>query len=115
MPSPIADQLIGTQFFQINNSRDTVIATQSGMILSIPQHTFETSMDKQCKIEIKEAISPTDIIKGGLNTMAGPTLLETGVMFKISAFQDDKELALNNGKSIEFMVPTTDKTPGMRL
>ena len=115
MPSPIADQLIHTQFFQINNSKDTVITTQSGMILSIPQHTFETSMDKQCKIEIKEAISPTDIIKGGLNTMAGPTLLETGGMFKISAFQDNKELALKNGKSIEFMVPTTNKTPGMRL
>ncbi len=115
MSSPIADQLIHTQFFQINNSKDTVITTQSGMILSIPQHTFETSMDKQCKIEIKEAISPTDIIKGGLNTMAGPTLLETGGMFKISAFQDDKELTLNNGKSIEFMVPTSNKTPGMRL
>jgi hypothetical protein len=110
-----ADSLIPDQIFQLNNSRDTIIITKAGMILSFPKNSFATENSEQYKIELKEAIAPAEIIKGGLSTMADATLLETGGMFKISAYQKDKILALQEDKFIDFLVPTYNKIPGMKL
>ena len=114
-PKAIAESLIPSQFFELNNLRDTVIITEGGMIFSIPQNSYNTLNNEHFKIEIKESITPVDIIKGGLSTMAGTTVLETGGMFQIYARQDKEALSLNTNQFIEFLVPTANKIPGMKL
>ena len=114
-PKAIAESLIPSQFFELNNLRDTVIITEGGMIFSIPQNSYNTLNNEHFKIEIKESITPVDIIKGGLSTMAGATVLETGGMFQISARQDKEALSLSPNQFIEFLVPTANKIPGMKL
>lgn len=110
-----ADSLITSQIFKLNNLRDTVVITKAGIILSISKNSFETENSEHYKIEVKEAITPVEIIKAGLSTMAGATVLETGGMFKVSAYQAEKELALKQDKFIDFLVPTSNKIPGMKL
>jgi hypothetical protein len=41
-PKAIAESLIPSQFFELNNLRDTVIITEGGMIFSIPQNSYNT-------------------------------------------------------------------------
>ena len=98
----ISDSLIKTQFFEINNLKDTLIVTNEGIVFFIPKNGFITGSSPIYQLEIKEALSPAQIIKGGLSTLADNDLLETGGMFKISAFQAKMKIYLNDSSFIDF-------------
>lgn len=114
-PIAEADLLLNPEYFEIDNSADTIIITKSGTILNIKENSFEVKDNKNIKVTVKETITPAQIIKGGLSTFSDYTLLETGGMFKVSAFQGNKELSLKKDSTIDFMVPTISKIPGMKL
>lgn len=110
----ISDSLIKTQYFEINNLKDTLIVTNEGIVFFIPKNGFITGSSPIYQLEIKEALSPAQIVKGGLSTLADNDLLETGGMFKISAFQAKMKIYLNDSSFIDFFVPTTNPIPGMQ-
>jgi hypothetical protein len=58
------------QTFEISTKSDTILETQNGVIFAIPHGAFNTSSEK-VKIEVREALTPSDIMKAGLSTISG--------------------------------------------
>lgn len=105
------DKALESQFHKINAQRDTIIETKAGILFQIQANTF---LDKygevptEVSIEVKEAMSASDIIKAGLSTMSNDRLLETGGMFYINARVGEEVLTISQGKQIKVAVPSTD-------
>lgn len=114
-----ADKNLPTQVFEIDNSHDTVIETDKGIVMSIPANCFSEKNGKpvndRIQLELREALDAADMMKAGLSTMSGDQLLETGGMFYINARHDGEQLAFSAGKSILTEVPTDKVKPGMQV
>ena len=109
-----ADRNLPTQLFEINPNKDTVIETMSGMVFAIPAGAFLNATDP-ITLEIKEALTPMDIMKGGLSTTSNGELLETGGMFYLNARNGETSLKINPDKPVYANVPTNEIRPGMQL
>jgi cytochrome c2 len=109
-----ADRNLPTQVFHINPNKDTVIETQNGIVFAIPAGAFVGAEDP-FTLEIREAITPMDIMKGGLSTTSNGELLETGGMFYINARNGETSLKINAEKPVYANVPTNEIKPGMML
>ncbi|HTL80787.1 MAG TPA: hypothetical protein VL651_03735 [Bacteroidia bacterium] len=109
-----ADKNLPTQLFTINPDKDTVIETQSGIVFAIPAHAFLNAKDP-VTLNIREAVDPLDIIKGGLSTMSDSNLLQTGGMFCIDARNGETALKIDPAHPVYANVPTNEIKPGMML
>ncbi|HLG02360.1 MAG TPA: cytochrome c [Bacteroidia bacterium] len=109
-----ADKNLPTQLFTINPARDTVIETTSGIVFAIPAGAFLDAQEP-IMLEIREALTGFDIIKGGLSTTSDGQLLETGGMFYLNARNGEKSLLINPAKPVYANVPTNEIKPGMQL
>ena len=101
-----------TQQFQIDTRNDTVVVTKHGTVFAIPAHAFESS-SQSILFTVQEAITPAEIIRAGLSTMANDKLLETGGMFNIQAYDAGK--AVNITREIIAETPTTIDSKNMKL
>jgi hypothetical protein len=114
-----ADKNLAPQVFEIRADKDTVIETSGGIVIAIPAGAFSdkngAGVQGKVEIEVKEALTPGDIIKGGLSTMSDGRLLETGGMFYFNARQNGTSLVVTKNKSINVNVPTDEKRAGMML
>ncbi|MBC7862103.1 MAG: cytochrome c [Bacteroidia bacterium] len=115
----MADKNLSPQLFKIDNTRDTVIETEGGMVLAIPSGCFKDKQNATLKEpvdpEIKEAFTPETILTSGLSTMSGDRMLETGGMFYLSARNGSDPLQIDATKPINANVPAAEKKPGMML
>jgi mono/diheme cytochrome c family protein len=109
-----ADRNLPTQLFTINPTKDTVIETMGGIVFAIPAGAFVNAKDPMT-LEIREALTPMDIMKGGLSTTSNGELLETGGMFYINARNGETSLQINPDKPVYANVPTNEIRPGMQL
>lgn len=109
-----ADRNLPTQLFTIDPSKDTVIETMDGLVFAIPAGAFLDAKNP-VKLEIREALSPLDIIKGGLSTTSDGKPLETGGMFYLNARNGETSLKINPEKPVYANVPTNEIRPGMML
>lgn len=109
-----ADRNLPTQLFEIDPGKDTVIETESGLIFAIPAGAFMHAQNP-VTLEIREALTPMDIMKGGLSTTSDGQLLETGGMFYLNARNGETSLQLDPQKPIYANVPTNEIKPGMML
>lgn len=109
-----ADRNLPMQLFTINPNMDTVIETMGGMIFAIPAGAFLDAKDPVI-LEIREALTPMDIIKGGLSTTSNGELLETGGMFYLNARNGETSLKINPAKPVYANVPTNEIRPNMQL
>jgi hypothetical protein len=114
-----ADKYLPSQFFSIDNSKDTVIETEGGIVFAIPQGCFldenGNPVKGSVKLNVKEALKPEDIMKGGMDTRSDGNLLETGGMFYLNPTQDGKNLKIDPSKGIYTEVPSDGHKPGMML
>lgn len=99
------------QIFSVNISSDTVLMTNSGCIIKLPMGTLESSSN-QVKLEIKEALSNTEIVLAGLTTMSGSQPLSSGGMIYINAAEGYK---IEIKKEIEILVPSRTYNPNMEV
>jgi hypothetical protein len=117
--SPLFDSLSpATQTFLIKGDRDTLIVGQNGTTLTIPKNTFVNSQGQTAAtitISLVEANTIADIIKSNLQTTSGENILQTGGMFFIDAKEDNKSLAIAEGKSIYVEVKSNYKDPQMKI
>ncbi len=105
---------LDNQIFIINNSQDTVVETEDGMVIYIPANTFD--VEGNYELLVKEAIQADDIMKAGLQTFDQEgNLLETGGMFRIEGIKNNQILSMNKGKEFTVNVPTNNKKGGMSL
>jgi hypothetical protein len=112
------EDLLPEQGFVINNAQDTVIETENGMVLVIPENAFvdeNGNLVSDVDFEVKEAFETTDILKAGLTTMADGRLLETGGMFFLNAYSNGKKLKLAEGKKILAEIPNINPREDMML
>ena len=102
----------GTESFVIDNSADTIIETEEGVVFGIPANAFK-SENKKIRLEIKTAISPDKIMLQGLSTISNGQLLQTAGMFYINGYANEKPVSLV--KKINVSVPTDKVNPDMQL
>ena len=95
------DQLL-SQIFTVNTTHDTTLLTKNGCVINIPKESLESDSNN-VKLEIKEALSNTDIILAGLTTMSGKQALSSGGMIYINAATGYK---VTIKKQLEILVPT---------
>ena len=111
-----ADKYLNPQIFKLKSNQDTVIETSGGIVLSIPKGAFVNASGQspdEVELEIKEALSPLEIMKAGLSTMSDGKLLETGGMFYINARNNKENLKIDPEKGIYANIP--DKNPGKNM
>ncbi len=117
--SPLFDSLQpATQTFTIKGNRDTLLVGQNGTTLTILKNTFVNSHGQEAttvSIDLVEVNSIPEIIKANLQTTSGDKILQTGGMFFIDAKENNKSLALAEGKSIYVEVKANVKDPQMKI
>jgi mono/diheme cytochrome c family protein len=64
------------EYFTILPDKDTTIKTSKGALIAVRSGTF----NKETKLEVKEAYSLADMIKGGLTTLSDGNILSSGGM-----------------------------------
>jgi hypothetical protein len=114
-----ADSFLPPQVFLLNASKDTIIETRDGIVLSVPGNGFLSASGEVVKgsiqLIVKEAMDAASIMKAGLSTMSGDRTLETGGMFFIDARQGKQILKINPDNAIYAAVPADTIKPGMML
>lgn len=78
-----------TQVVSIDITKDTVLHTKNGALIRIP-HGALSSSSNPVQLEIKEAYTMQDILKGGLTTMSNGQPLSSGGMMYINPVGDNK-------------------------
>jgi mono/diheme cytochrome c family protein len=102
------------QIFSINTKNDTIVVSDQGIVLFIPKNAFATD-DEVVNLVLQEALTPSDILLAGLETMSNGQLLETGGMFNLLAFDSNGKVELAPNKELTMDVPTDEIKPGMML
>jgi|GEM_PF-1473333 len=110
----LADKVLKSQIFQIDPKKDTIIETNSGIIFQIKANNFLNKFgevpEETIDLEVKEAMTASDIIQAGLSTTSNGELLETGGMFYINARSGKEVLNIDQSKPLRVNVPSvTDK------
>ncbi|HRD53266.1 MAG TPA: hypothetical protein PKY96_11525, partial [Flavobacteriales bacterium] len=117
------DDTTGTRLrpmvLSINPAKDTTLLTPSGLVIDIPRGAFldaqGRALTEAVRVTVLEALDAVSIIKAGLSTMNGDTLLETGGMFYFDARHDGERAAIDSAKPITVMVPSANADPRMML
>ena len=73
---------LSSQIFSLNTHRDTVLLTKGGCIIRLPKESLQSD-NVDIKLEVKEAVTNTDIVLAGLTTMSGKQFLSSGGMIFI--------------------------------
>jgi mono/diheme cytochrome c family protein len=107
----IGTQNLPEQTFQINPTRDTILITKGGCKISILAGTFDG--EGKVQLQLKEALTITDMILAGLSTRSGNMLLKSGGMVYINGERDNKQIKIL--KTIEISVPTSSYDADMNL
>ena len=114
-----ADKYIAPELFKIKGNRDTVIETKGGIIFTIPARAFLDAkgdeVPDEIEIEVKEALTASDIIQAGLSNTSNGKLLETGGMFFLNARKDGKNLLIAQNKGIYTSIPNFHPDKDMQL
>ncbi len=100
------------QYFQVENTSDTVLTGDGGVKVYIPANCFET---ENVKIEMQEFLDYPDIIKAGLTTSSNGEMLESAGMVFINAFNNNhNELKIKEGHAVKICIPGSEQE-GMQL
>jgi cytochrome c551/c552 len=103
----------------VDPAKDTTVITPNGIVLDIPKGAFVDdqghAITTPVRVTLLEALDPLDIMKAGLSTMSGDTLLETGGMFYLDAQVNGKAVKIDPAKPLTAMVPADETKPGMML
>lgn len=105
------DSNLPSQIFTVDINRDTVLQTAKGCVIQIPKGSLQSD-SANLKLEIKEALSNTDIVLAGLNTMSGKQALSSGGMLYFNAASGYK---VEIKKQLSVSVPTQTYNRDMKV
>lgn len=112
-------QNLPKQGFQIKPDRDTTLIGENGTILRIYKNSFEDKNGNQITtpidIELKEALTPIDIVSSNLTTTTNGKPLQTGGMIYLNAKSGNQQLEIARNKSIGVMVPNENIDQEMKI
>jgi mono/diheme cytochrome c family protein len=104
-------EILKSQIFVIDAGRDTSIETLHGSIIKIVAGSF--SVSGSINIEIKEALTPTEIFAAGLSTESNGRLLKSGGMMYINGKSKGEPVTLV--KPIKISIPNQYFDSSMRV
>lgn len=97
------------QTFTAKSNSSTSFTTSKGVQISFAQNSFVTLNNQpvtgDVSIEVKEILTPGDMILNGLPTQSNGSVLESGGEFFVKATQNGQTLKLASGKTIQMQVP----------
>lgn len=109
---------LASQYFSIPEDGGVVLS-EEGILISVPKEAFTLNgspYNQPLTIQFQEAIAPSDIIQGGLNTTSNGQLLETGGMISLTGYtMDGKALDFNPKVGVYVQVPIEDMRSDMQL
>lgn len=104
------DYNIESQTFTIDNSIDNIIEGDNGTKIRITKNTFVDQdgnlIEGQIEIELKEALTPIDMVMGNLTTTFNDQPLQSGGMIYLNATFDSNQLKIAENKTILTSVPS---------
>jgi len=110
---------IPTETFSISNDRDTTLVGKSGTVIRIYKNTFVDTngqpVNGAVDIELKEVLTPYDMVIGNLTTLSDGRMLQTGGMIYINATAAGQQVEIAGDKFIGAAVPTTEMQDSMQL
>jgi len=108
---------IESQNFTINLKKDTVLIGKSGTKILIRKNSFTDKFGNivtdNIAIELKEALTPLDMLIGNLTTLSNGAILESDGMVYINATTNNKQLQIAESESLEVSIPSLNKKEGM--
>ncbi len=102
---------LATQVFNVDINNDTTLLTKNGCIIRLPKGSLQSD-NNNVKLEIKEALSNTDIVLAGLTTTSRGQALSSGGMIYINAAEGYK---VEIKKEVEILVPSKTYNPDMKV
>jgi hypothetical protein len=103
---------IKEQVFKINLNQDTVLKTESGVLIKLSKNTFKSITLTAVKLRVKEILTKADLIKSGISTFDEQgRLLETGGMVNI---QTNPKIEINPKFPIQVSIPANGLNPSMK-
>lgn len=101
---------------EFDNTKDTMLIGPKGTGLFFEKESFvlpDGSTPKgRVTVAVKECYSFADMVRENLSTTSGSKILETGGMINVTAFADDKELVLRDGKKYTIFLPKDTTASG---
>ena len=115
--APYISTLLGTsklssQIVTIDVTKDTIVRTGKGALIRIAKGSLDAGNNTTVQLEIKEAYSMQDILKGGLSTRSNGQALSSGGMLFINPVPGSDARIV---KPIAVATPTRYIQPGMQL
>ena len=95
--------IVPSEYYTINSSRDTLLEGGQGTKITIPKLTFcdeNGNILPEIKIELREFYKLSDMMFSNLTTMSNGKIIETGGMIYINATSENKKLEIVKGKNI---------------
>lgn len=115
----LTDDRSDTLVLHIEADRDTTVLSPNGVVLDIPHGCFVDDagdvITGNVRIDLVEAFSAASIMKAGLSTMSGDTVLETGGMMHLQATYRGRPVKINPEIPLIAMVPADPQQTGMKL
>jgi len=115
---PFKKDIVSSQYFTIDTKQENLVEGNSGTVIYIPQNAFidseGNSVDAQVRIELAEALSPSDMILSNLTTTSDGKMLETdGMIYFNATTLEGQKLKVNPQHPVYIEIPTNKKKPGM--
>ncbi|MES2704569.1 MAG: cytochrome c [Bacteroidota bacterium] len=104
--------LLPGAIYTIDITRDTVLHTAKGAIITIPKGALKTK-SATVDLEIKEAYTIVDMLQGGLVTKAGKDPLSSGGMISINPTGENTDVTIT--EEISVAIPTKYRQDGMQV
>lgn len=99
------------QIFSFNTEIDNTLMTKKGCVIKIPKGSLESNTPK-IKLEVREALTNTDMVLAGLTTMSGGQPLASGGMIYINAAEGYQ---IKIKKQLEVLIPTKTFNSDMQV
>jgi len=104
------------QFYDIDPLSDTLLVCKYGTAIYIQANTFLPTHNKEnIRIAINEVYKKSDMILSNFSTSANGSILESGGMVNITAFDGGKEYIMPLQHDLTFFFPTADMRSDMDL
>lgn len=102
-----------SSFITIDPVKDNTLKTPKGAVIKIAANSFDVPAGSQVLIEIKEAYSMQDILRGGLTTTSNGKPLQSGGMIYFNATAGGKQV--NYLKSVGITIPSKVYNDSMKV
>ncbi len=107
------------QVFTVSADKGGEIKAAEGTKVIIPPTAFVDAagriIEGNVVIKLEEFYNYADIIAANLTTASNGEQLVTGGMVKLTAFKNNEEVQLGNGKAVGLQMPAKNFDPGMEL